>query len=189
MRRPAHRLTNEPLGVGSASATRDANADDLDGFTTVEDLIRRLRARRIALGLSQIAVDAIAGLADGYTAKVEVVLTNPGAKNARSIGRESLPLLLGALGLVMAVVPAAGRHSRKANSNNALAGAPRKIPSIVDRARKGAAIQRARMTEEQYKAHQRKAARSRWAKYRSEKAAAKRSKHANEMAPPSRQRE
>lgn len=65
--------------------------DDYDG------LIRTIATRRRALGLSQLAVDQIAGLADGYTGKVEA--------NVRRLGMMSLGLILQALGLKLAPVP------------------------------------------------------------------------------------
>ena len=92
-------------------------------FTTYEALIAVLRARRIELGLSQIDVDYLAGMASGYCAKLESSLTNPTAKNARSIGRESLPLMLGALGIGMAATPlprSAGTKRFLVNSDNEL---------------------------------------------------------------------
>jgi hypothetical protein len=69
-----------------------------------DDLIRAMRDRRMQLGLSQTDVDQLAGVPGGYYAKCETMLTNPAAKNARSIGRDSLPKLLGALGLRFAVI-------------------------------------------------------------------------------------
>jgi len=71
---------------------------------TYEQLVAALVARRHALGLSQLAVDDIAGLPSGYTGKIEASITNPKANNARSIGKVSLPLILGALGVKLAVV-------------------------------------------------------------------------------------
>ncbi len=62
-------------------------------------LIAAMRDRRIELGLSQIAVDQVAGWADGLWAKYEATLTNPTAKNVRHMGVESLPIALRALGM------------------------------------------------------------------------------------------
>lgn len=62
-----------------------------------DGLIAAIVHRRHALGLSQLAVDQIAGLADGYTGKVEA--------NVRRLGMMSLGLILQALGLKLAPVP------------------------------------------------------------------------------------
>ena len=75
------------------------------------DLIRAMRERRIQLGLSQLALDDLAGLPSGYSGKCEAVLTNPKARNARSIGKDSLPLLLAALGLQIGVIVAPNRQN------------------------------------------------------------------------------
>lgn len=141
---------------------------DLATFTTYDALVAQMRARRIALGMSQLAVDARAGLPDGYTAKVEAMLTNPSAKNARSIGRESLPLLLGALGLELA---AHARPSRASKNSSA-------INVMSERGKKGQAIWKVRTTPSKRRAIARKAARARWDKHRKEKAATKRTRQA-----------
>lgn len=141
-------------------------------FTTYEALIATLRARRIALGLSQLAVDDLAGLPSGYCAKIEISISNPNAKNARSIGRESLPLMLGALGLELATHAQHSRASKKAKPHNVMS----------ERGKKGQAIWKCRSTPEQRRASARKAAQARWAKHRKERSATKRSKQAKEMA-------
>lgn len=64
--------------------------------TEVDELRRVLAARRRALGISQLALDDIAGLQSGYVAKLEAGTRNPGPI--------SLPCWLGALGLKLAVV-------------------------------------------------------------------------------------
>lgn len=78
-----------------------------------DDLIRAMRDRRMQLGLSQTDVDHLAGVPGGYYAKCETMLTNPTAKNARSIGRDSLPKLLTALGLRFAVIAEAEFQAEK----------------------------------------------------------------------------
>lgn len=152
-------------------------------FTTWDALIATFRARRIAIGLSQLDVDEIAGIASGYTGKLEASLTNPNAKNARSIGRESLPLMLGALGLEIAAMPAASTNKKsranvKAYDDDAM-GRGRKFRA--DRARKGGQARAQRMTEAQRRQSARKAARARWAKHRKEKAATKRTRQTTEV--------
>lgn len=155
---------------------------DLATFTTYEALIAQMRARRIKMGMSQLAVDARAGLPDGYCAKVEAMLTNPTAKNARSIGRESLPLMLGALGLELAVHAQSGRASKSQNETiNLLMSATQK--AMADRGRKGAELRLAKIPPAQRRAIARKAARARWDKHRKEKAATKRSRCAVPPAP------
>ena len=121
-----------------------------DHIMTMDDLIRALRDRRRALGLSQIAVDDMAGLPTGYTAKIEAVLTNPTAKNARAIGRESLPLMLGALGVSLAVHSAA-MQAKSDNSGNDLACIARK--NFIEMGRRGAIRRWARMTDRERKAY------------------------------------
>ena len=64
--------------------------------TSLEGLTSILTERRRELGLSQLLVDDIAGLPSGYTAKVECRI--------KGLGKLSLPCLLGALGLELAVV-------------------------------------------------------------------------------------
>jgi hypothetical protein len=137
-------------------------------FTTWDALIATFRARRIQLGLSQLDVDDLAGTPSGYTGKLEASLTNPAAKNARSIGRESLPLMLGALKLQLSVDARPGRASENRNRHKTLS----------DRGKKGQAIWKVRTTPKQRRANARKAAQARWAKHRKEKAATKRSRQA-----------
>lgn len=137
---------------------------DVETFTTHEALIAAMRKRRQELGLSQLDVDHMSGLATGYCAKIEASLTNPSAKNARSIGRESLPLMLGALGLELAAHARPSRASKTASKNSALS----------ERGKKGQAIWKCRTTPKQRRDAARKAARARWEKHRKEKAATKR---------------
>lgn len=60
-------------------------------------LINAIVRRRRALGLSQLALDQITGLPDGYQGKIECGMKNPGLK--------SLSLILQALGLGIVLVP------------------------------------------------------------------------------------
>lgn len=132
----------------------------LSALNPLYDLVAVMRSQRRALGFPQTAVDHIAGLPDGYQGKLEASLTNPSAKNARSIGKDSLPLLLGALGLRLLVVeskamPATSEHS-----------AGEKIAQVdrffVERARAGARGRNASMSPEQRSASARAAAQARW---------------------------
>lgn len=129
-------------------------------------LVRALRARRQSLGLSQLAVDHISGMAEGYCAKIEASLTNPTAKNARSIGRESLPLMLGALGVGMVLVkngamPASSEHTISDSNPNEVAVTKQSF--FIERARMGALKANAMRSAAQRKAIARKAAKARWA--------------------------
>jgi len=67
---------------------------------TLEELILAFRARREELGLSQLELDDLAGLQDGYTGKIEA-----GPVRGRSFGEVSLPLILDALGVRLVLVP------------------------------------------------------------------------------------
>jgi len=64
-------------------------------------LIRAIVRRRQALGLRQLAMDERTGLPDGYQGKLECGM--------KHLGPMSLPLVLGALGLRLLVVPEDGR--------------------------------------------------------------------------------
>lgn len=88
--------------------------------STYEELVKAIRDRRMLLGLSQTDVDLIAGLPGGYQAKLEIGATNPKAKNARTIGARSLPLVLRALGLHLGVVceAAAQKNARRGQERN-----------------------------------------------------------------------
>ncbi len=71
-------------------------ADVLAVVTEYPALARALADRRKELGLSQLATDAIAGFHDGYTGKLECGL--------KHLGSMSLPSILGALGLKLALI-------------------------------------------------------------------------------------
>ncbi len=79
--------------------------DEARSIQGLEELAAVMRDRRRQLGWSQIELDARSGLPDGYTAKLEAIVTNPAASNARGLGRLSLPLMLGALELELVVRP------------------------------------------------------------------------------------
>lgn len=144
-------------------------------FTTYEALIATMRARRIALGLSQLVVDEIAGLPSGYCGKIEASLTNPTAKNARSIGRESLPLMLGALGLELATHQSAALRGKNRTGINGMPTAL--VKNMSEIGRKGGRLWWARLTDRERAAHIRKLNRARAAKQ-----AAKRTKQAKVKA-------
>jgi hypothetical protein len=66
-------------------------------ITDYDSLLRALVRRRQGLGLSQLAVDQISGLPEAYTSKIEARM--------RNLGPLSFDLLLGTLGLSIALVP------------------------------------------------------------------------------------
>lgn len=61
-----------------------------------EEIVECLAARRYELGITQRAIDQIAGLADGHTSKIEC--------GTKRLGDISLPALLATLGLRIAIV-------------------------------------------------------------------------------------
>ena len=63
---------------------------------TYEEIVMAIRLRRHELRLSQLAVDEIAGLQAGYTGKIEC--------GDKRLGAMSMPCILGALGLELAVI-------------------------------------------------------------------------------------
>lgn len=71
-------------------------------FTTVEGLIAALIKRRHSLGMSQLVLDDISGLQNGYTGKIE--------KGIKGLGAVSLPLVLGGLGCELALMPGPTQH-------------------------------------------------------------------------------
>ncbi len=146
---------------------------------TYLSLLVAIRARRVELGLSQLAVDHLAGMPSGYQAKLEARLTNPTATNARSIGIESLPLVMNALGLHLALVAEPRQRENTSQKNAGLGRVSRDIGEIVTQfpmlptnrimAEKGKSGARRRMettTPEQRQASARQANAARWAKAR-----------------------
>lgn len=71
--------------------------DDMAMIEDYEGLIEAIKRRRQALGLRQLAMDERTGLPDGYQGKLECGM--------KHFGPMSLPLVLGALGLKLIVVP------------------------------------------------------------------------------------
>jgi hypothetical protein len=64
--------------------------------TSPREIVALLEKRRYALGIKQLDLDAVAGLADGHCGKI--------ACGTKPIGHISLPNLLAALGLKLAVI-------------------------------------------------------------------------------------
>jgi hypothetical protein len=154
-------------------------------FTTFHEMMAAFRARRMELGLSQLAVDERAGLATGYCGKLEAQLTNPHAPAARWIGKESLPLLLGALGLELAIASASrspattGQNAREIKEKGRV-----RFKTLAERGQKGGRIRWARMTDKQRATMIRKMNRARAekrTKQATQKAATKRTRQAAEV--------
>ncbi|HZH50279.1 MAG TPA: hypothetical protein VEZ16_00205 [Microvirga sp.] len=134
-------------------------------FGDYEGLVDALRSRRITLGMSQIALEDRAGLTGGYVGKIE---GRPGKPNSRAIGRESLPLLLGALNLELAVVEKEARTLRvsKITRRGKLLIGEEAKKFMTKRGRKGARKVNAMKTKEQRRAAARHAVKARWEKHR-----------------------
>lgn len=145
---------------------------------TYEALIIAIRERRIELGLSQISVDHLAGMPDGYQAKLECRLTNPKAKNVRCIGVDTLPILLNALGLQLGVF-ADDRKAEPRKKGTSLGQVSivvppkstefQQLPTIATLSERGKAGARRRVettTPEQRSDQARRAVNARWAKVR-----------------------
>ena len=135
--------------------------------STHKDLIAALVARRRSLGLTQIDVDAIGGLAGGHTAKIEC--------GTKKVGYVSLTLLLGALKLELLAVPASGATKPlQAASPKSTIDPDNYVADtnnfFVERARKGARILNARLTAKQRRENGRKGGRKRWADWRAARA-------------------
>jgi len=155
-------------------------------FETQQELAQIVRARRRALGMSQEEVDHEAGVPQGYTAKIEAKLTNPGAKNARSIGWDSLKLVTRAIKIRLIAVPAENMRSlasqRNLHAPSEACRKQRKIATLAERGQKGGRIRVSRSSPAQLRASARKAAQARWAKHRKEKSATKRARQAEVTA-------
>ena len=143
------------------------------------DLVRAMRERRIQLGLSQLALDDLAGLPSGYVGKQEAMLTNPRAKNARGLGRDSLQLMLAALGLQLGLIVAPNRRKfhawrKHASDENAIEisdlipSAPSSI--LIERAIRGGKSRALSMSPAERQSAARAAATARWARRRCSKA-------------------
>jgi hypothetical protein len=115
--------------------------------------------RRKALGLRQAEVDHIAGIAAGYTGKVECGM--------KYLGDISLGPILGAIGAVLVLVPATGQYANLGGKTTQISNEVRERWRA--RASKGAAMQRARMTPEERVRMARKAIRARWDKVANQK--------------------
>lgn len=115
--------------------------------------------RRKSIGLRQAEVDDIAGIAAGYTGKVECGM--------KHLGDISLGPILGAIGAVLVLMPATGKYAN-------LGGQTRLIEQRVrerwrQRASSGARALYASMSQAERVRKARKAARARWSKVANQK--------------------
>jgi transcriptional regulator with XRE-family HTH domain len=115
------------------------------------ELIEGLKARLIALGLTQELLNERAGLPDRYVAKIEVSHRSPAARNARALGQLSLPCILGALRVRLAIVP----------DNVCLAPPP---ATHAERGRLGGERRAKKLNAEERRRSAQRAARVRWAR-------------------------
>jgi hypothetical protein len=124
-------------------------------ITTLEELVKVCKTRRHSLGLSQLLVDEISGMQDGYTAKLEAGM--------KGLGKITLPLLLGALKIELAIMPATSKHQ----SSRALPVSCQASEDFFSRRARKAAIARAEaLTPKQRRKIASAAAKVRWARVR-----------------------
>jgi hypothetical protein len=141
--------------------------DLLAVFGDYPGLIEALKRRRISLKMVQLVLDERAGLPSGYTAKVEC---DPEKRNARQIGTVTLPLVLEALGVSLALVRR--KPSRKAEYQLQSHATPDVTPldalekNLSAWGKKGAQIRSARMSPAQRRKAARHAVSVRWRKHR-----------------------
>lgn len=120
------------------------------------ELRQALIQRRRALGHSQSLVDDIAGLAGGYTGKLECGLKN--------YGPVSLGPILGALGLELALVKASSCENGKTEAD--VTSKSMRKNYFSERARLAGRMYRAKFTDEEWSKRCTKANLTRWARVR-----------------------
>lgn len=152
--------------------------DDIIGEAASYDDVRRvLRERRQALGLTHLQVDEIAGLQSGYTGKLEIATKN--------YGPMSLGSMLGALGVKIVFVPAAGKQPETAIDAKASLDNLKTVRKKL--AAKGGRARAMKLSSKERRVIARKAARAKWRNWRLIKAEKeRRPKRAKkqEVAPP-----
>jgi len=129
------------------------------------ELLMAIDARRRELGMPMIELDERAGLPLGYVGKL---LTDPTKRNAKTLGRTSLGLVMKALGVEIVVMHAAGAHASEPQASQGVA-ATTVHERMKNLASNGAIKLNARFTPEQMSRRMRQRARLRWAKVREEK--------------------
>lgn len=133
-----------------------ASIPTLVAFDTYPALRKVLAARRRELGLTQLMVDDIAGVQQGYTGKIEA--------GVKCLGDMSFNAILGALGL-KAVLLSPPSHNNLGLETVGEA-AKRKRDFFAAKGRLGAAARLAKQTPKQRSAAAAKAANARWKKHR-----------------------
>lgn len=127
------------------------------------DLIAAIKARRAQLGWSQLTLDFEAGLPEGYSGKLE---TSSGKPNSRSIGWDSLPKILAALGLKLTLnkgMLSAASHSPQALMDEGFEGQLQiSVSKYFAALGKKGGLGRCRIPVERRKRLARKAALARW---------------------------
>jgi hypothetical protein len=119
-----------------------------------------LATRRKELGLTQLALDDASGGQSGYSGKIEA-----GVKN---LGPMSMPCILGALGVEMAIVASAASQEERAETSEAYACRLKK--RFSDMAKKRWALGDPEETRETRRKAGRAGAKVRWRKWREAKA-------------------
>lgn len=126
------------------------------------ELLQAIDTRRRELGMPMIELDERAGLPLGYVGKL---LTDPTKRNAKTLGRTSLGLVLKALGIEIVVVRSATVYERNVVSKRDVS--PNELQVRMRKmATKGARTTNARLTPDQMTRKMRKVVRERWVKYR-----------------------
>lgn len=135
--------------------------DEIGNVSEYADLRALIAARRKQLGLSQLALDDIAGTQQGYTAKIEC--------GTRHFGDVSFGCILGALGIEFAAVRTGGTHGE---SGSAPKASSEKLKIVrKNLAAKGGRARAAKLSADQRRRSAQKAAKSRWRNWREVKAA------------------
>lgn len=124
----------------------------LADVATYADLLAALKARRRAIGMSQVVADDEAGLPGGYTAKLEC--------GKKRLGEMSLESLLGALSLRLVLVPAAAKHPKSRASASAYHAKPKNFHSAIGK--KGGVARSSALTKKRRLAIARAGAQARW---------------------------
>jgi hypothetical protein len=125
-----------------------------------EDLRALMARRRRELGFSQLVLDEIAGLQNGYSAKLEASIKN--------FGDMSLGVVLAALGIVLIAIPAAGTDAKAVAVTNASIEKRKRVRRLL--AAKGGRARAAALTPAERRAAARHAGKTRWRKWREAKA-------------------
>jgi hypothetical protein len=131
-------------------------------ITDYDGLRAALAARRRELKLSQLDLDALTLLPDGYCSKLE-------AQKMKNYGPLSLACTLGALGVAITLVPA-NRAQLKNASTSWVESEKHQQRLRMKRAAKANRAWLAQTTREERRAWARKAARVRWRNWREAKA-------------------